>query len=656
MKSIQLLLICMISTTLLAQEKEIKAKYGKISEEDVKMKYYSKDSSAEAVLLYEEADISFSYDDLSGIKMIMNYFGRYKILKKSGLDRGIIKIPLYQGTFDQRELLSNVDGCTYNWENGKIVSSKLTKASIFHEHVVDDRYQDKLSLPNLMEGSVFEYRYTKETPFSVQYVPDAWFFQGSIPVQWSELTVKMPKNFTYRILPAEQVNFAINTQGNIGMKLGDLETSATIYRMAVKHVPAFHEQMFMTSTRDYKMRVEFELTSVTIPNRPIMNFSEGWGNLAGTLLKSGHYSETLKRQAFLAPTIESIKEIKDTMQRIQKAFDYVSKTLEWNEIASVFAQTDASKVFENKKGSATEINLILVSLLRAVGLKANPVIISTKSNGKINERYPSLHQFNYTIVSVDYKGEDLLMDATDRYTKPGMLPERCLNFKGRLINEDRSRFVSLDPKISRGKMEMVTASMDPKTGEIKGKIVASNTGYKAHEMKVAMKENGEEHVAKEIKKKNAEWKIENFKIENNEGAEDVNMTFDFRLPEDISAEIIYLNPLMTGKLASNPFTEQNRVYPVDLGTPSDEVTIATIKIPEGYQIDEYPKAANVELPDNMGKFTYTISTIGDAIKITSRITMKEYRFSANEYEMLREFYDHIVQKHAEQLVIAKIKK
>lgn len=656
MKLIQLLLICMISVPLFAQETEIKAKYGRINEEELKMKFYSKDSSAEAVLLFEEADISFSYDGLSGLKMILNYFGRYKILKKSGLDRGIIKIPLYQGSYDQRELLSNVDGCTYNWENGKVVSSKLTKASIFHEHVVDNRYQDKLSMPNLKEGSIFEYRYSKETPFSVQYVPDVWFFQGSIPVQWSELTVKMPKNFTYRILPGGYLNFAINTQGNIGMKLGDLETSATIYRMAVKNAPAFHEQAYVPSTRDYKMRVEFELTKVEIPHLPIMKFSEDWGNIAGTLLKSEHYSETFKRTAFLSPTIQNLKEIKDTMQRIQKAFEYVTKTLEWNEVASVFAQTDANKVFENKKGSATEINLILVSLLRAIGLKANPVIISTRSNGKINEYYPSLSQFNYTITCVDYRGEDLLMDATDRYTKPGMLPERCLNFKGRLINEEYTHFVSLKPKVVRGKMEMITASINPQLGEIKGKMVVSNTGYKAHDIKESIKEKGEENVVKELKKENAEWKIENFKLENKEGAEDVNITFDFQFPENVSGETIYLNPLMAGKVSDNPFSEEKRVYPVDLGTASDEVAISTIKIPPGYKIEEYPKPANIELPNNAGRFTYTVSTIGDAIKITSRITMNESHFTANEYELLRIFFDHIIQKHAEQLVITKIKK
>lgn len=393
-----------------------------------------------------------------------------------------------------------------------------------------------------------------------------------------------------------------------------------------------------------------------IPGKANINYSGTWDDLSITLLKSQYYEETFRRTNFLKSEIQNLKNIKDTMQCIQEAFDYVSKTLEWNNTVSVFSQTDAAKVFENKKGSATEINLILVSLLKAAGLNASPVIISTRSNGKISELYPSLNQFNYTIACVEVNGKDILMDATDRYTKPGMLPERCLNRTGRLIKREGSRFVSLEPTAISVKVETITASIDPGTGEIKGNLVTSNAGYNGHDIKESIKEEGEENIIKRIKKQNAEWEIENFKLENKEGAEEVKIIFDFRIPENVSTDIIYLNPLLSGKIVNNPFTEQNRIYPVDLTTGSDEVVISTIKIPEEYKVEELPVSVNVALPDNLGKFSYKIVNEGNSVKVMSRIKMNEYLFQPAEYDMLRNFYDNIVQKHAEQIVIKRVKK
>lgn len=647
-----LVLCCTLTATVFAQ-KESTFKYGKVSEEEVKMKFYSNDSSAEAVILYEEGNISFDYDDLSGIKIIFSYFGRIKILKKSGLDRGIIKIPFYSGSYDERELISNLDGCTYNLENGKIVSSKLTKESVFHEHVVDKHYQDKLSFPNIKEGSVFEYRYTKETPFTVSVTPNSWYFQSSIPIQRSELNVTIPEYFKYRMLNGGYMPVVNTNMGTKGIKLSTLTCNATINQLSLKNAPAFHDEAFISSRRDYLSRVDFELISVELPGATKRKYTDTWENLSKTILKSEHFEETLKKNGFLAPIISELKGVKDTTEKIKRAFEYICKSIQWNEKVSVYAHTDAKIVFDNKSGTATEINLILVSLLRAIGLDANPVILSTRGNGRITELYPSLEQFNYTIACVTVSGKDILMDASDPFTKPGMLPERCLNGTGRLINEKGSRFVSLLPSEKNTRFEVLAVSLNPSSGEIAGNTSITNGGYEAHEVKEMVKEHGEANVIKEFKKLNSEWEIKNFKLENDNSSESVKLSFDFNFPENVSSGTIYLNPMLSGRVESNPFTEQHRIYPIDLTTASDHVYMATIKIPDGYELSEIPKSTTVSLPEDLGKFTYMISEVAGAIKVSSRITLNEFYFAPEAYDALKSFYDYIVEKHAEQVVLKK---
>jgi hypothetical protein len=653
MKIIQLAaLVCFVTTSALAQERP-EVKYGKVSADDFKTAFTT-DSSAEAVVIYENGDLEFGVDG-SSITMIKRYHVRMKILKKSGTDRGIIKIPLMKYGGGASELLRSFDGCTYNLENGKVVASKLKNESVFHEHVSGDFYQDKMSFPNLKEGSIFEYRYVLETPYGVRHNPEPWYFQKDIPVAWSEYAVLIPVYLTYRNITGGYCKFAINKKENSRTNLSSgWDVPATAFQYAVKNIPSFHEEKFITSRKDYLSKINFELISVAMPGEMVYNFADSWENVTKSALKGYNFGEYLDQKKFLKSAVQEISQIKDTMKKINAAFEYISKRIKWDDTKSLIPFKDLPVVFENKTGNSAEINVMLINLLKALGFDANIVILSTRGNGEINELCPMMGQFNYSIACVTLNGKDILMDATDPFTKPGMLPERCLTGLGRLMKEKGSRFVSLRPAEKSARFEMLTASLNPSSGEISGSSVISKAGYGGHEIREQIQEKGEEDIAKTFKKSNAEWEIKNFKLENKDNvSEPVKFSFDFKYPENVSATTIYINPMLSGKMESNPFAEQNRIYPVDLIFTSDNMYMATIKIPEGYTVEELPKATSVALPDNLGKFSYMINVVGTDIKISSRITLNEYYFAPQEYELLKNFYDLIVQKHVEQLVLKK---
>lgn len=110
-------------------------KYGKITEDELKMTVYSKDSSAPAVLIYEDSYLTYNY--LSNqFQITTKYSAKIKILKPEGVEYANFSIPLY---FDNhgRETLSGLEAISYNLENGKIVKTKTEKQFIFSENVSD---------------------------------------------------------------------------------------------------------------------------------------------------------------------------------------------------------------------------------------------------------------------------------------------------------------------------------------------------------------------------------------------------------------------------------------------------------------------------------------------------------------------------------------
>lgn len=84
-------------------------------------------------------------------------------------------------------------------------------------------------------------------------------------------------------------------------------------------------------------------------------------------------------------------------EKIIKIYDHVRKTMTWNEFYTIIASGKLDKVYEAKQGTSGDINLILALMLKAVNIKAIPVIISTNDNGIVKESYPIISQFNHTI-------------------------------------------------------------------------------------------------------------------------------------------------------------------------------------------------------------------------------------------------------------------
>jgi hypothetical protein len=57
------------------------------------------------------------------------------------------------------------------------------------------------------------------------------------------------------------------------------------------------------------------------------------------------------------------------------------------------------KAYKDKTGNVAEINLMLTAMLRYAGLNANPVLVSTRSNGIAI--FPNRTAFNYVIAAVE---------------------------------------------------------------------------------------------------------------------------------------------------------------------------------------------------------------------------------------------------------------
>lgn len=624
--------------------------FGKITPDQFRKT--TSDTTAEAIVLYELGEVTYEVRS-EQMWIVLEKHVRTQIRRKSAYDRATISLPIRQGSKD--EFISSFEGNTYNLVNGAVTIDKLTKKERFNERVSDTYSLEKFTFPNVQEGSIIEYKYTIRSPFSVSINPKTWRFQQDIPVNWSEYRITIPDYFYYKILLGGYINLAVNEQKKMDASLGFDGFSATAYRFAVKNAPAFRNEAYITTDDDYLSKIDFELASYSPPNQATQSFSVSWTDLDRTLLEDANFGGQFKRAAFLRETAKTlVTQHADTLARIRAACDYVRQNVKWNESTAIWTE-GIRKVYDTKKGDAADINLLLIALLREMDIDANPVILSTRSNGRMDEEYALIRKFNCVVAQVWVGGHDLLLDATDPYLAPGMLPMHCLNGTGRLVHPTKPRFITLVP--TERNIEVYTGTfLLNEAGELSGTLAHSHGGYSASDARKGFIADGRAKYLEGVQKEHTAWQIDKAEFTGTE-RNDAGFTVDYALTVAEACaragDRMYLRPMFTEGHTENPFKEKERLYPVDFGVAIDETFKATYTLPRGFQVEEMPKDMKVELPKNSGRFIYQVLANGNEVTIFSRISLRKTIFYTDEYPFLRELFNQIVAKHAEQVVLRR---
>ncbi|TDE12057.1 DUF3857 domain-containing protein [Dyadobacter psychrotolerans] len=655
-------LILLLNVSFLAfSQEDFKPKLGFIDRPSLDMVAYPGDSTADAVYLYDYGNVRFSYDDHQGLVMIMDCWARIKILKESALDRASVSLSYYDGpSADKKERIYDLKGFTHNLEANQIVTTPLDKKSVKDEKSSDTYWTMKFNLPNVKKGSVIEYSYTKKTPLSVRDKPETWTFQGSIPFKWSEFRINIPAFLEYKMTMGGYLPLFINKHERVNTDVGHSKFNGDgmAYRFVVKDAPAFVNEPYITTARDYLSKIEFELSSYAIPGEVIKRYSQTWENVDRTLDQMPWFGGELRKSGYLKEIKEEIiKKTNDPEERLALAYTHIQNHTKWDGYTGTGSKEGVKKAYDNKKGNASDINLSLTTLLRELDLDSNPVILSTRSNGKIHQAIPLMESFNYVVTHVKIGEKEYLLDATQPYARMGLLPEYALNGSGRLIpKKGPGRFIELLPRDSKSKLEMISAEINPEEGTVKGSYTISYGGYEALSWREKYGIEKESVYHENLKKELPEWEVKNIAIKNKDGdlKGTVNIACDFSYEDDnVSEGLFYFNPLLVGRWGTNPLKSSERIYPLDFGSGISSSYIGSFKLPDGYALEEIPKSEVIALPEKGGRFAYQVSQTGNVIQVNSTIIVNKVHFMAEEYHDLKEFFERVVQKHAQPLVIKK---
>ena len=100
---------------------------------------------------------------------------------------------------------------------------------------------------------------------------------------------------------------------------------------------------------------------------------------------------------------------------------------------------------KNKNGSATDINMLLIAMLRTQNITALPVLLSTRNHGVANEFYPLMDRYNYLLANAVSGGNNYYLDASVPRLGFNKLPAKVYNGQARIITKETALPVYFSP-------------------------------------------------------------------------------------------------------------------------------------------------------------------------------------------------------------------
>jgi len=427
------------------------------------------------------------------------------------------------------------------------------------------------------------------------------------------------------------------------------------HNWAIKDVPVLKKEEFITTLDNYLSNIEFQLSAIRMPSRPVQPIMQNWPDFAQDLMKDEDFAEALNHQNnWLDNDIKTITaNAKNDEEKAKKIFEFVRNNFTCVDNEAHYLSQPLKKTFQDKKGNVVDINMLLAVMLKNIDFETHPVLLSTRDNGYASETYPIMAKFNYVITQAIKGDKKYLLDASNSDNGFNCLPTKCYNGTGRVI-ADMPVLIDLSAdSLTETKMTTVFMMNDEKG--VAGAFSTTLGNEESQTIRKKMKSTTSEDFFKEIKKSySMEMEMSNTEIDSLKMPEEpVAIKYEIKFnPGD--EDIFYFSPMLAEAYKENPFKAAERLYPVEMPACTNETYILSMEVPKGYKVEELPKSARVMLNEDEGMFEYIIGMSGDHIQLRCRTLIKKANFLPEDYATLRDFFTYVVKKEAEQIVFKKL--
>lgn len=656
MKRYFFLALVVLAQTLCAQTIEPNLKWGKPTEQELKMTEYPDDKDADAVVLFHKTDVYYGYAE-GDFKVYYGVKTRLKVLKPEGKRVADKTIVFQENEINRtnKEMITGLKATAYNMENGKLVKTKMERSMVNEERIDKNQKQLKFSVPQVKVGTVIEYEYRIESDY-FYYIRD-WYAQSDIPVLYTNYELSIPEWFSFNVeetgsQPMEKKVY----QAPLTIFVGGQSESLTckVQSFNARRLPAIKADDYLWCAEDYGNKITAELAGIYIPGAVHKNYTSTWADVDNQLMGDEEFGGRLKSSSPLKADIVAagIPNIADKSERFAAVWNMLKSKVRWNGNYAFWGKS-ASKILKDGTGTNADMNFLLINMLHDAGIEASPVVMRSRDLGNLPLSHSSLKYLNTFVVGIHLNDSTMAFfdsSAEDGYLN--VLPAKLLVNRARLVRKGvPGEWVNLQAPARSRETTAIQAQLSA-DGLLQCKKTSRLYEEAAAQLRRSWRQakDSVEQINK-IQERNG-IQIQSYQISDRTSFSsrmDEQMTFTKQC--DAAGDMIYLNPLIMIPVNESPFTDAERSLPIEFPYKQSETINAYIKLPEGYTLEEMPKPTVLKFDGINVRITYNLN--GDMLGAQFKLNIDKTFYTAADYQEIKAFFDHLTECNKSIITIKK---
>jgi hypothetical protein len=594
-------------------------------------------------------------------KRLQTEWIRIKIFTEAGRAYADVQIP-YIGRSTSIEAIRGrtvrADGTVIPF-NGTIFDNVLVKYRRF-------RYDTKIfTLPGVEAGSVIEYAYTMRWKEKLpDYVrnPGSFFFTEGWTIPSTTWTLQQGLFTRHAIFISRPVKNGRLAWTKVRIKEEGPSTRPDgAVRMEVADVHALEEEDYMLpeSVLTSRVHLYYEVGFVG-------NYWREWGKTRAQMAeKYIEKTKFLEREAnTIAPPADPpesrLKKLYARAQQIRNLSYEDNKTEKEFKRENLADNKSADDIYRRGYGYGNEVNLFFTALLRSAGFDASIVEVTSRDSAIFDPIVPDANQLNSMVVQVRLNGKSLYFDPATRFCPFGLLPWYEANTGGVRWDKTGGETVQVPGDDESSAVDRTAELKLQADGMLDGSLKVEFTRQEAMNLRWSAMDADEAGKKKLIGGKLKEWLPTGTAVD----IDSIGPWDDGEQPLRVQCHIhgARLGIISTNRMLlpisvfqAGDHTLLPQVYrrgPVYFPFGQSGIDKITISIPPGFRVEAVPTDADYDSPVGIFHFKRTIDK--GRVQLERSTVRSGYYFRLESYKALREYYDELRQKDAENVVLRRI--
>ncbi len=667
-----ILCCCFCCLQVLQAQEKSSYQFKKVTESDFKWPIAITDSSAGVVVLSDVGRTEFVGNDEGSFSLVYKRHKRVLIRKLRYTWEDDLILYLEKGDKGP-EKLTTLDITDYYLENGVVSEKKYdTKEQLRN---INQQLRSSIGRSiTYSQDCIVDISYTIQS----YYVSNlrGWNFQTTVPCLYSEYSVSIPDIFGYATLrlgtiPLETIKADDRMQsfaarkfaGPAGYETGGVSHDELISLNVLMHdrkwilrnAPAIVIDFNRATLRSQINSVEFQWNEIRNNNQAPQPVMDDWKSVRERLLAQEYFGLAyLNENTWLEDTVASLtKGLVGAEEKARSCYKWVRDNFKCNDQSEIYLANGLSlkNIFQNRKGSVSDINLLLIAILRKAGIQANPVLLSWRTSGAIYFDYPILHKFNYLIVEANLMDKKVLLDAAEPLLGFGLLHPECYNGPAWVIEQDQVRKLNLSADNYLEEQQTI-ANLKVNDQGLTGSIFKTYGIPGSFKVRQKIKESGELsfgfflQAALGRKTKMSDLTIDSILLI------EEPIAINYEIQVKAKGDSLVFEPVFSDEylVPINP----DRTDPVEMPYTRNLVYVMNLEIEKGYQVVKLPKSVKYQMNGQEAVFEFQCIQSGQTIQLRSKIQIKKANFSEEAIGALRDYIQFVLQKLYEPIIISKL--